>query len=262
MYIIYDSKKSFDNNWLAIWLKSVHAACWPCGLVQHKKLIEMKALNKELRFYWEYENIAYLLKSPPPRKDYLYVLVGPSGGGKTELFKKLVGASLGTHNTERRDRSVRIGYRSILVNTSQLSFLELWDVPTSELVSVERSLADAHGVVLVFDATDQDSFEDMKIIHKKISCLHQSMTFICVAMKKDLLVSQDIPPRVGNAIFEPKIDALSSAFSRQIRDIAENWAQDMGIQFFDVSKVTNEGILQLLRHLDFLNIQHNENTKL
>lgn len=219
------------------WKEASKALIWPCAIVQHKAFLDRRLEEGTLRFDWEYEALADLLKPKPVRKDKIVLIIGPSGAGKTELFKKVIGVSLGLTRQGRHDTKLRMGIRPLRVSDSEMVFLELWDVPTGEFAVIGAELSSVQGIVLVFDCTDPVSLEEMKRLYNSLdSGLVSRVAVACVSNKEDLLT--DAEAELGKG-----------GFSSYTRNLGKEWAVHHGIPFYGVSTYSNAGIANLIKVL-------------
>eukprot|EP01041_Mallomonas_annulata_P004143 gene4143-8239_t len=226
--IIY--KDDFDHSFG--WKEASKGLVWPCAVLQHYDFIERRREEGILRFDWEYDIMNDLLKPQPKRNDKLYFLLGPTNAGKTELFKKIIGVKSGATLQGRHDTKLRMGVRAIRASEDEMVFLELWDVAIDELSTAREELSKTttlKGIVLIFDCTDPQSLEDMKIIYESLGTdLKDRIAFFCVSNKEDFLRNHD---------------------TKQTKIQGEEWAQNEGIPFFGISTVTSAGVHDLVKVL-------------
>jgi small GTP-binding protein len=126
-----------------------------------------------------------------PIFSFKFIIVGSSGVGKTALLRRL------TSDTFSPDSHSTIGveYDSTVVEIDQQMIkLQIWDTAGQEKF---RSIAKAYfrnavGVLLCFDLTDQQTFDDVSMWLNEIrSICDQSIVILLIGNKSDL-----IPKRV------------------------------------------------------------------
>jgi len=116
---------------------------------------------------------------------YIFAIIGSHAVGKSELLKKIIGASIGTNYNYHRDTNVRIGYKPIQVTKSQILFLEVWDVPMEDINTIKLELPSLQGIILTFDPTNESSFQFIKSFYNQMLII---TNFYCVATKDDILL--------------------------------------------------------------------------
>ena len=223
------------------WKDSCHGCLWPCAILQHKTLLEKRRDSGLLRFDWEYSIFKDIQKEPLPRRDLVFAIVGLPAVGKSELQKKMIGASLGTNYTYHKDTKVRIGYKPIQVSQSNILFLEIWDVPVNDIMTIKLEIPLLNGIILTFDPNDENSFQFIKSFYESNMTL---TNFYCIATKEDLLLNRkrdhmnkDTKKRIYN---DPILD---------LKETAVVWANQNNIPFFSVSLPNNSGYFEFTRFL-------------
>eukprot|EP00607_Mallomonas_marina_P005166 CAMPEP_0182429586 /NCGR_PEP_ID=MMETSP1167-20130531/31205_1 /TAXON_ID=2988 /ORGANISM="Mallomonas Sp, Strain CCMP3275" /LENGTH=305 /DNA_ID=CAMNT_0024613467 /DNA_START=397 /DNA_END=1314 /DNA_ORIENTATION=+ len=223
--IIY--KDNYDNSFT--WKEASRACFWPCAIVQHLTFLRHRRDDGLLRFDWEYRILSDLLKPAPKRVDKIFLMVGPTAAGKTELFKKIIGVTYGATRPGRHDTKLRIGVRPMQANEKEILFLELWDVPCEELevVKEEMKTQRVDGLLLLYDGTSMTSFEEMKDLY---SGIRETLTYIptfCIATKDDIFEAQD----------------------RYTRTVAEEWAHQESLQYLSIGSCYDEDVAALMKRI-------------
>jgi ABC-type uncharacterized transport system fused permease/ATPase subunit len=84
--------------------------CWPLVILQHVLYLNRKKEEGLLRFDWETEVLQDMKAPVFPIKNKLVMILGPSGVGKSLLFRKLLGEVTDKTDVTNRDASkIQIG---------------------------------------------------------------------------------------------------------------------------------------------------------
>ena len=177
-----------------------------------------------------WNKLRYLFKKEKEKKKTKFTIIteGESAVGKSWLIKKYLNKELtvtyGLREWFQVEKKITINNREIEIT------LDIFDNPGNEYsLSSEKLIINcSDGILLVYDITEKRSFE---IIPK-------FLTFI-----RELKQNQNFPiVLIGN-----KIDLESK---RQIQnEIAQNFATQNNIRFFEVSSLTGENVNEAV---DFL----------
>ena len=107
---------------------------------------------------------------------YKFILIGPSGAGKTSILKKLINNTF----TEKIPPTIGVEYmlRSFQIRNENVN-IQIWDTAGQERYrSLSKSYyRNAVGVLIVFDITEQNSFDSLTTW---ISDVHQLCDPNCV----------------------------------------------------------------------------------
>lgn len=157
---------------------------------------------------------------------YKAVFLGEGRVGKTSIGLKWCE---GTFDPKRKS-TVQAGFYSKSVETSKgVIELNLWDTAGQEVYHAVAPIyyKDANAALLIYDVTNQVSFERMVQWHRELTQNRGDQVFIvCVANKIDLQNKRVIPANQG-----------------------VEFATSIGCQHFEVSAKTGEGIDMLFRYL-------------
>eukprot|EP01065_Artemidia_motanka_P036375 TRINITY_DN442_c6_g2_i7.p1 TRINITY_DN442_c6_g2~~TRINITY_DN442_c6_g2_i7.p1 ORF type:complete len:213 (+),score=58.89 TRINITY_DN442_c6_g2_i7:105-743(+) len=162
------------------------------------------------------------------------LLVGDSGVGKSSLllrftedtFDQDIGATIGV---DFKVKNITVPYEG---RDRRLN-LKIWDTAGQERFRTLTSsyYRGAHGVILVYDITERQTFENVERWLKEID------TFKSFADVRKMLV--------GN-----KLDLAQVGGGRVVdRDEGRSLAQEHGMMFFECSAKTRDGVLQAFAEL-------------
>ena len=123
-------------------IKEFNSVCclWPCAIIEQE--YHMKHLNAIglLPFHWEYDLIHTSIPNPPISDCYTAMIIGSNHCGKSTLFQKLLHTSIPAlqNQIERTipDEKLRIGIRNTKVSKDKISFIEIWDIPTNNIIQL------------------------------------------------------------------------------------------------------------------------------
>ncbi|OHS96979.1 Ras-related protein Rab-21 [Tritrichomonas foetus] len=154
------------------------------------------------------------------------VFLGEGRVGKTSIGLKWAEGSF----DPRRRSTVQAGFYTKKVETSRgLIEMHLWDTAGQEEYHAVAPIyyKDAQAAMLVYDVTNQISFDRMVQWHRELTQIRgDQVQIVCVANKIDLADKRVIPSSKGTA-----------------------FAASIGCPHFEVSAKTGEGIDMLFRHL-------------
>ena len=154
------------------------------------------------------------------------VCLGEGRVGKTSIALKWV---KGNFDASQKS-TVRAGLWQKSVETSKgVIELCLWDTAGQEMYRAVTPIyyKDANAALLVYDVTNQTSFDRVKQWHLELTQIREDQTFIVVVANKiDMANKRVISPNEGVA-----------------------YAQSIGCNHFEVSAKTGEGIDMLFRYI-------------
>ena len=207
---------------------------WPFTLAQHIEYLERKEHDGLLRHTWEPTGVDDL--APPRVLERRVFIIGPKGTGKTYLFERLLMCASGKEH-EGGAEEVRVGARPISVNKSDVSFLEIWDVPTAKIHMIDINEADT--VLLLYDMSTTASFDDLvaladPLLGKISDALHDTGTTGHVVGTRDDRYPED------------------EAMKEKITERASVWASEHGMYYHSLSSKSNRLVTELK---DFL-VEH------
>ncbi|KAF2126295.1 P-loop containing nucleoside triphosphate hydrolase protein [Dothidotthia symphoricarpi CBS 119687] len=161
------------------------------------------------------------------------VVLGESGVGKTCFTDMFL---TGKHFTRydptlpfSNHRTLPLGTQTWDIYPTDLSSTTLRDPAQSNTEYFQRLLADADGIVLLYDVTDWKSFECVtELAYEAVRTCRGGRPFACVL--------------VGN-----KVDVLDKGGRRRVgRETAEEWAGERGCGFVEVSCFDGEAVVGAL----------------
>ncbi|KAJ5070763.1 ras-related protein rab-1a [Anaeramoeba ignava] len=144
------------------------------------------------------------------------VLIGDSGVGKTSLLIRYFDGTF----TEPYNTTIGVEFKikTIEMNEKIYKFL-VWDTAGAERFrAVTRSYyRGAHGIMVIYDVTNQDSFDNLKIWIQQIQAFaNDNVNIMLIGAKSDLVSKKVIDTETG-----------------------EKFAEQLGIPFFETSSKEN-----------------------
>jgi energy-coupling factor transporter ATP-binding protein EcfA2 len=174
-----------------------------------------------LCFDWETEALAVkrMTRIAPVTHSKVVMLIGPTGCGKSDLFRKIIGITSDVQVSALRDAgSIQTGIRCTSVTDSIVNFIEIWDIPTQRLSypMVRKAISNLCSALFIFDASDlsedeiitegvagskcrdvNQSFEDMTSLFTEFLDSNKEhlgrshFAKVCIAARMDLLANPD-----------------------------------------------------------------------
>ena len=171
--------------------------------------------------------------------DYLFkiLIIGESGVGKTCLLLRFTEDSFTTTFLT----TIGIDFKIKIINLeNKLIKLQIWDTAGQERFRTitKTYYKGAHGIILTYDVTDQDSFKNIRNWIKQIEANAQGNV-------KRVLVGNkcDKPDRVVTEEEKKKL------------------ADDYSMSFFETSAKTNKNVTEVFYHLTKEILKANEGNK-
>mmetsp|Transcript_18445 Transcript_18445/g.26018 ORF Transcript_18445/g.26018 Transcript_18445/m.26018 type:complete len:239 (+) Transcript_18445:68-784(+) len=179
----------------------------------------------------------------PPKTfpyDHLFkiLIIGDAGVGKSSMLLRFTDDSFDEHIQSTIGVDFKV--KHLDVNDKRVK-LTIWDTAGQERFRTLTSsyYRGAHGVVLVYDVTRTDTFENLQQWLKEVNMYSpnngEAVVKLLVGNKIDLVQPQ------------PNDDANSTMSRPKMvdRDLAEEWARDQGMLFLEASAKTKLGIRQV-----------------
>ena len=168
--------------------------------------------------------------------DYLFklLIIGESGVGKTCLLLRFTDDSF----TANHLTTIGIDFKIKIINLeNKLIKLQIWDTAGQERFRTitKTYYKGAHGIILTYDVTDQNSFKNIRNWIKQIESNAQTN------VKKVL---------VGNKCDKP--DRVVS------KEEGKKLADDFGMNFFETSAKTNQNVTEVFNYLTSEILKNNE----
>jgi Ras-related protein Rab-8A len=168
--------------------------------------------------------------------DYLFklLIIGESGVGKTCLLLRFTDDSF----TANHLTTIGIDFKIKIINLeNKLIKLQIWDTAGQERFRTitKTYYKGAHGIILTYDVTDQNSFKNIRNWIKQIEANAQTN------VKKVL---------VGNKCDKP--DRVVS------KEEGKKLADDFGMNFFETSAKTNQNVTEVFNYLTSEILKNNE----
>jgi small GTP-binding protein len=159
--------------------------------------------------------------------DYLFkiLLIGESTSGKTQFVLRFTDDSL----TANKDTTIGIDFKIKIININgKLIKLQIWDTAGQERFrSISKTYyKGAHGIILLYDVADQNSFKDIPSFMKIIECNAPNIT--CKVI-------------VGNNCEKP--DRVVT------EEEGKKMADKFSLAFFEASPKTNQNINEVFNYL-------------
>ena len=157
--------------------------------------------------------------------EYKIILVGDSGVGKTSILKKFI------NNEFNEDIKCTIDidslYKSIKIDKNLYTKLKIYDTAGQEKYRslIKKYYQGTDGIILVFDLTNENSFNKLKSWINEVSDNTEKAQIILVGNKADLI--------------ERKID----------EETAENFAKQRDMKYIETSAKEGTNILLLFEEL-------------
>ena len=170
--------------------------------------------------------------------DYLFklLIIGESGVGKTCLLLRFTDDSF----TANHLTTIGIDFKIKIINLeNKLIKLQIWDTAGQERFRTitKTYYKGAHGIILTYDVTDQNSFKNIRNWIKQIEANAQTN------VRKVL---------VGNKCDKP--DRVVS------EEEGKKLADDFGMHFFETSAKTNQNVSEVFTFLTKEILKNNEKT--
>ena len=135
------------------------------------------------------------------KNDYVFklVLVGDSGVGKSCILHQFI------YNRFRKNTTQTIGVdfsaKNVHIDNQEIK-LQIWDtVGQEKFMAINKSLlAKVHGIILIYDITDQDSFDHINNWITIIKEANENASLILVANKCDIEDKRVISEDEGNKL--------------------------------------------------------------
>lgn len=157
--------------------------------------------------------------------EYKIILVGDSGVGKTSILKKFINNEF----NEDIKCTINIDFfsKSIKINKNLYTNLKIYDTAGQEKYRalIKKYYQGTDGIILVFDLTNENSFNKLKSWINEVSDNTEKAQIILVGNKADLI--------------ERKID----------EETAENFAKQRDIKYIETSAKEGTNILLLFEEL-------------
>ncbi len=171
--------------------------------------------------------------------DYLFkiLIIGESGVGKTCLLLRFTEDSFTTTFLT----TIGIDFKIKIINLeNKLIKLQIWDTAGQERFRTitKTYYKGAHGIILTYDVTDQDSFKNIRNWIKQIEANAQGN------VKRVL---------VGNKCDKP--DRVVT------EEEGKKLADDYSMSFFETSAKTNKNVTEVFHHLTKEILKANEGNK-
>ena len=171
--------------------------------------------------------------------DYLFkiLIIGESGVGKTCLLLRFTEDSF----TTTFQTTIGIDFKIKIINLeNKLIKLQIWDTAGQERFRTitKTYYKGAHGIILTYDVTDQDSFKNIRNWIKQIEANAQGN------VKRVL---------VGNKCDKP--DRVVT------EEEGKKLADDYSMSFFETSAKTNKNVTEVFYHLTKEILKANEGNK-
>ncbi|MCD6483798.1 MAG: GTP-binding protein [Candidatus Odinarchaeota archaeon] len=131
---------------------------------------------------------------PVETHNYKVILIGDATVGKTSLILKFVEDRFA--NIYSPTMGVEISYQSVLLDNVPISLL-LWDIAGQDRFKLVRNhyYKNAAGAVIVFDVTNEDSFNHILDWYNELKTYVPSASYILVGNKIDLVDQRKISQR-------------------------------------------------------------------
>lgn len=131
-----------------------------------------------------------------PIETYTYkvILIGDATVGKTSLILKFVEDRFA--NIYSPTMGVEISYQSVMLDNTPISLL-LWDIAGQNRFKLVRNhyYANAAGAIIVFDVTNEDSFNHVIDWYNELKTYASTATYILVGNKIDLVDKRKVSKR-------------------------------------------------------------------
>lgn len=171
--------------------------------------------------------------------NYLFkiVIVGDSGVGKTSLLSKFIDKSF----TENHFTTICPNFKNTIINLKNEPIkLQIWDMPGIESFrdKIKSYYKGAHGIILMYDSTDKNSFKNIRNWIEQIEEYVETNVFkVLVANKCDKFEDLDVNEEDGKKL-----------------------ADEFDMKFFETSAKNTENVDEVFNSLttDILNDKENE----
>jgi Ras-related protein Rab-18 len=192
----------------------------------------------------------------PPKTfpyDHLFkiLIIGDAGVGKSSMLLRFTDDSFDEHIQSTIGVDFKV--KHLDVNEKRVK-LTIWDTAGQERFRTLTSsyYRGAHGVVLVYDVTRTDTFENLQQWLKEVNMYSpnngEAVVKLLVGNKIDLVDgSSSSSTTNNNNTNNTNMPEDGSTRSRKMvdRDVAEEWARDQGMLFLEASAKTKLGIRQV-----------------
>lgn len=160
---------------------------------------------------------------------YKVVLLGEGRVGKTSILLRFVENSY----IEGRPSTLTASYlnKHVMVDDNRQAQLSIWDTAGQERFHSLGPIyyRDAKGAILVYDITDESTFDRVKRWTKELRKMVGDSTKICISI-------------VGNKIDLERHRAVS-------QESARKYAESVGANYFEVSAKTGRGVEDVFQEL-------------
>jgi hypothetical protein len=202
--------------------------------------------------------------------DTAVLLVGGRGVGKTELLMKLSCTRIDNYGQPScPNDEVRVGLKKVPYKWSRekggydkqaatdtaaaSAFVEIWDIPDTHLNCIDNISVPITHVMLVYDASRQESLHELKNIFTEVCCLPalNGATYICVAAKDDFIFlssTEDGAAKERQGEVNPYEEVLNAG---------ARWAHTMGFEFLPLAALYTAGIRELQKILNDTTLRRN-----
>ena len=160
---------------------------------------------------------------------YKVVLLGEGRVGKTSILLRFVENSY----IEGRPSTLTASYlnKHVIVDDKRKAQLSIWDTAGQERFHSLGPIyyRDAKAAILVYDITDESTFDRVKSWTKELRKMVGDNTKICISI-------------VGNKIDLERQRAVS-------KDVVKNYAERVGANYFEASAKTGRGVEDVFQEL-------------
>lgn len=157
---------------------------------------------------------------------YKIITVGDGAVGKTSLRMRFLGRGFSSEyfSTIGADFSTK----DVEIDGNYYGTMQVWDLAGQSRFSYVRSTfyRGTNGVLLVFDVTRKDTFENIKAWMNEILTHTQNASVILVGNKIDLAESREVTPEMG-----------------------EELAKELGVPYIETSALTGENVVDAFTKL-------------
>lgn len=190
--------------------------------------------------------------------DTAVLVIGGDNVGKTELLMKLSCTRIDNYGQlSCPTNEVRVGLKKVPYKWSMekggyekqaakdtaaaSAFVEIWDIPQSQLNTISKIVVPITHVLLVYDASRSESLHELKNIFTEVCCLPalNGAAYVCVAAKDDFLHftnTEEGAARERSGVSNPNEEALNEG---------ARWAHTMGFDFITTAALYTVGIKEL-----------------
>ncbi|KAH0791245.1 putative ras-related protein Rab-5C [Histomonas meleagridis] len=156
-----------------------------------------------------------------PQKKHKVVLIGSSSVGKTSIVIRFANKTFPT--SQESTIGAAFISRDVQTQKGNIVSLHVWDTAGQERYRslVPRYSQGASAIIIVYDVTDPDSFEEAKEWHRETREIqHEDVIWFLVGNKCDLNATVD-------------------------REKAKEFAEENGLTYFETSAKTGQGVEEL-----------------